>query len=103
MSLSCSDCKYSCITPHNYLKCKITGNCYIPSVMTDKISEYCPLYVMLENDSDYDLKMRTQLEILHDLPDVPQRLSDRDREALEWAVKLSNWYIENKERICLLP
>ena len=40
---SCSRCIYSSLTLHNYLRCKLTGNCYIPSVMEDKISEVCPL------------------------------------------------------------
>lgn len=48
-SLSCFDCKNSHITiMNNYLQCKLTGNCYIPSVMKNRISEDCPLYKNIE-------------------------------------------------------
>ena len=48
-SLSCFDCKHSRITiMNNYLQCKLTGNCYVPSVMKDRISENCPLYKNIE-------------------------------------------------------
>lgn len=42
--ISCSTCPCSHITMNNYLQCKLTGNCYVPSVMTDKISEECPIH-----------------------------------------------------------
>ena len=42
---SCSRCIYSSLTLNNYLRCKLTGNCYIPSVMKNKISEVCPLKI----------------------------------------------------------
>lgn len=43
---SCCDCIHSHITIHNYLQCKLTGNCYIPIVMKEegRIDEDCPLY-----------------------------------------------------------
>ena len=43
---SCCDCIHSHITIHNYLQCKLTGNCYIPIVMKEegRIGEDCPLY-----------------------------------------------------------
>ena len=41
---NCMECKNSRITLINsYLQCSLTGNCYIPTVMADKISEVCPL------------------------------------------------------------
>ena len=41
---SCSECEFSRITlVTHYLQCELTGYCYIPEVMTDKISEECPL------------------------------------------------------------
>ena len=45
-SLSCYDCIHSRITIHNYLQCKLTGNCYIPSVMKKegRIGKDCPLH-----------------------------------------------------------
>lgn len=47
---NCAECEYSEITTINkYLRCKLTGNCYVPSVMVDKISEVCPLGL---NNSD---------------------------------------------------
>lgn len=42
---NCLECKYSHITILNgYCRCKLTGNCYSPIIMADKISEDCPLY-----------------------------------------------------------
>lgn len=42
---NCMECENSHITIQNgYCQCKLTGNCYIPIVMADKISEVCPLY-----------------------------------------------------------
>ena len=40
----------------------------------------------MSTNKDYNKEMLTQLEMLHDLPDVPQRFSHRDKEALRWAI-----------------
>lgn len=55
------------------------------------------------NEKDYNKEMLTQLEMLYDLPAIPQMLSCRDKEALRWAIQLGDWYIKNRERICYLP
>ena len=57
----------------------------------------------MTREKDYNKEMLTQLEMLYDLPDVPQRFSHRDKEALKWAIQLGDWYIQNRERICYLP
>lgn len=57
----------------------------------------------MSTNKDYNKEMLAQLEMLHNLPAIPQMLSRRDKEALEWAIKLGNWYIKNRERICYLP
>lgn len=54
-------------------------------------------------EKDYNKEMLAQLEMLHDLPNIPQILSTRDKEALRWAIQLGNWYINYRERICYLP
>ncbi len=42
---NCMECENSHITIQNgYCQCKVTGNCYSPIIMADKISEDCPLY-----------------------------------------------------------
>ncbi len=42
---NCVECEHSHITiQNNYCQCKVTGNCYSPIIMADKISEDCPLY-----------------------------------------------------------
>lgn len=44
-TLSCSSCRHSELTlDKEYLRCKLNGNCYIPSIMKDRISNDCPLY-----------------------------------------------------------
>lgn len=41
---NCMECEHSHITIlNNYCRCKITGDCYSPIIMADKISENCPL------------------------------------------------------------
>jgi hypothetical protein len=55
------------------------------------------------NEKDYNKEMLTQLEMLYNLPNIPQMLSRRDKDALRWAVQLGDWYIKNRERICYLP
>ena len=58
---------------------------------------------MSTNNKDYNKEMLTQLEMLYDLPNIPQMLSTRDKEALRQAIQLGDWYIKNRERICYLP
>lgn len=42
---NCLECDNSEITIlHSYSRCKLTGNCYIPSVVAEKIPNECPIH-----------------------------------------------------------